>query len=386
MKNFKNWLLAALLAGAISIIPFLANADPGYLWMEPGREMSRMREGGGAQAASPRASHTSDPSRTRPQETPPHGRSQADSNANSGHPSGDVQTHGKGTSSHSAEQTADGKKTGEKKQPRVRRAAMSHPAHYLLKLGAPAARIDSDDALLDVRASVLTPELKVSALSPARQAGRGVSIRDEALIQGRYDLAASLVRTEDGVRYHLFTQTTMRNTGHKPKETKTSPENARAAHRAFFAIEDRRPDPGHNFARVHRTYTGDALPVRIWFDKRPLPGVSVTLETESGWRRTIVTDERGDATLPLIKEKFHTSGVDKKPLRYFIMTEIRQPTADASGDIREEVYRTSLVEQVYPSPLDWESKSAGLYLVSLTIAAVGVAAALRRRRRKRLCA
>jgi hypothetical protein len=350
-----------------------AGADPGYLWLEPGPQMSRA--GGGDTGGKSRAEHRNSSS------SPAAASRQA-----TGHDVAGSTTHApEAPTERKASAQADPAKKDEKKPPREKRAAMSHPAHYTLMLGWPPGPGKSDESLLAVKAAIIRPDGSTQKLSPGLETPDVARIRDAALIQGRYLISASLRQTQGTTRYRLYTQTVMRNTGEKPKGDVLPDQTDFETDKARLVMEDLSPDPGKNFARVHRKYTGDKLPLRMHLNELPLAGQPVTLATASGWRQTLQTDEKGEVTFALIKESFHDEGTKKRPVTYFVTSEIRKPLNSQDG-YREEVLRAALAIMVYPSPLDWESRSAGIYVLVLVMAAVGVATAIRRRQRRRPCA
>ncbi|MFO7568197.1 MAG: hypothetical protein R6W75_00230 [Smithellaceae bacterium] len=350
-----------------------ALADPGYLWLEPGPQMRRM---GGADSEGAKPSGNTNAGMAHGAQS--RHASEIDTAESNAHSQASPQAKGSSAKSNRDKET-------EKKSPREKRAAMSQPAHFTMRLGQPPAASASPEALLAAEAFILRPDGSAQKLVPRLEAPDAVRIRDAALIQGRYVISAFLSRTQGDTHYRLFTQAIMRNTGEKPKgnppsdQTDTHPQGPR------FLIEDISPDPGNNYARVHRKYAGDKLPVRVLLNDAPVANQSVTLATASGWRQTLTTDEKGEVTFALIKESFHDQKINKRPVAYFVTSEIRRPTSSPKGP-SEEVLRSALALAVYPSPLDWESQSAGLYALFLAMAAVGVATAIRRRRRIRPCA
>ncbi len=365
MIKRTRYLKGILCCLYIFLIAPLAAADPGYLWLEAGPQMRRM--GGGDSEGAMQSGNTNSGMA--------HGRPVAGPNAPPR------------PASHARQVSADGHGASDtqSKSPPEKRAAMSHPAHYTLRLGWPAAASASCETLLTAEASILRPDGSAQKLIPHLETPEAVRIRDAALIQGRYVISASFDQTTGDTHYRLFTQATMRNTGEKPQRHPLPDQKDIHTRVPRFLIEDLSPDPGKNFARVHRKYTGDKLPVRLLLSEAPVANQPVTLTTASGWRQTLTTDEKGEATFALIKESFHDNEINKRPVTYFVTSEIRRPAHSRQGP-RGEVLRSTLALLVYPSPLDWESRSAGLYALFLAMAAIGVVTAIRRRQRKRPCA
>jgi hypothetical protein len=376
-----------LLFLCLLLIPFSAPADPGFLFLTPGPEMRR--SGGGDSQG---GGHGSGMGLERKKGEEGKTGAEGKGHPGAGGPPAKAETHREG-----AGKKEDGKKDTDKKE---KRAAMSHPAHFSLLLGTPPEiRETALPELLSAEAAILRPDLSGQTLQP-REEGSAIRIRDAALIQGTYHLKASL-KTEDGEarRYRLFTQASMRNTGEKadpPAETgKDRPKNPLP----WFSIEDLSPDPGGNFAKIHRKYTGDTLPLKIRLGDTPLPGLPVTLTTGGGWRQTRTTDEAGEVTFTLIKESFHDRGVQKQPIAFYVTAEIRSThplfqketgeeyppeggSCGPSSPEKEEILRTGLALSVHPTPLDWESRATGFYALVLVTLTVALGTALRRRRRK----
>lgn len=387
-RGMGSVFLVFVLLGMFSLP---AQADPGFLWLEPAASMRRMggneapsssgqggMHGGGAGKMSSsgegQGGHGAGASGS-------HGAGMA--NGQGGHPaSAGGPPHGAGAgrapsgpppAAGDETQKDDGKKKEEK------RVAMSRPAHYTLRTGQPLGEVSSPSFLLQAHATILRPDGTKEVLVPKEENGL-VTIRDAALVQGRYLINVSAEVVEDGIRYRLFSQDIMRNVGEKP-ETAFRLEDAEPDFlEPRFAILDKTQDDERNFARIKRKYTGDELPLKIQLCGKPVPDLDVTMTTAEGWRQTRKTDENGDVRFTLVKEKFHDKGAIKTPSVYFVTAEIKDFSDEGQTP---EILRSAIAFNVYPTLLDWQTKAAGFYTVVIFSAAIALAAAIRRKRRRR---
>lgn len=382
-KKLKSFLLTLALIGVFTLPAY---SDPGFLWLEPAASMRRM---GGNEAPSGGGSHGGgsgmhgggNPGKMAAAEKQDvHGSQMPGHPGAHGIPSASTEkekagkgVHGKG-SSMTASKNEDGKKKEEK------RMAMSRPAHYTLKTGKPHGESDSPSFLLKTEATILRPDGTGELLVPAEEKGL-VQIRDAALVQGVYYINVSAETIEDGTRYRLFSRDIMRNVGEKPENTYAMGEIEQKFREPYFALLDQVPVNAKNFAKIFRKYTGDDLPLKVHLDGKPVPNLEVTMTTSEGWKQTLKSDEKGEVRFTLVKEKFHDKGAIKTPSLYFVTAEMEVPPQEAGT--QREILRSSLSFNVYPTPLDWETKAAGFYTVVIVSAAIGLAAAVRRKRRKR---
>ena len=119
---------------------------------------------------------------------------------------------------------------------------------------------------------------------------------------------------KDGVRYYHSSTTWFRNVGEEDFETKLASQEPRQGmyeDQPVFYLKELTKDNEDNFV-TQRHYTGDSLPVQALFQGQPVAGLPVTLTTQQGWEKTVVTDDKGIASFLLIKEVFHTDKVHKK--------------------------------------------------------------------------
>ncbi|TWI74178.1 hypothetical protein LZ24_01118 [Desulfobotulus alkaliphilus] len=390
-KSRRGRCFFPLLLALIFFLPMASPADPGFLFLEPGPEMRR--SGGGNTQGGGHGTGMGMQRKKEGQEASENER-QADSKKTGMEEKEEksaMKSKGKGHPGSAAPES----EKGEKKE-REKRAAMSHPAHYTLLLGwPPAMKAQAPEDLLRAETAILRPDLSREILTPQKE-GPAIRIRDAALIQGTYHISASLEKTDDEGRiFRLFTTASMRNTGEKTDPPEKNPETALEAHLPWFSMEDLSPDPGNNFARIHRKYTGDTLPLRIRLGGMPVPDLPVTLTTAEGWQQTLHTDEAGQVKFILIKERFHDKGVNKAPITFYARAELDsrsekhleiiksvRPDAGDNPPAGTEILRTSLALTVHPTPLDWESRAAGFYTLILTGLVIGLGTAIRRRKRR----
>jgi hypothetical protein len=349
-------LKTALLLTCLTAHPLPSMADPGYLWLEPGPQMQRR---GGGQGLGMGTDNGAEASRTAVHGDRP-----------SGHP-------------HGASGPGDGHRPRMSDPAEEKRAAMSQPAHYTLRLGWPPAATADDDAseiLRNAGAAILRPDLSDDQLTPIEEAPGNIRIRDAALLQGRYYVTAAAAVREGDTFFRLYTQAQMRNTGH-PLQGPPASDAPAPRIDPLLTIEDLSPDPGDNFARIHRRYTGETLPLRIRLVGEPVKDLPVTLTTGSGWRQTLATDDKGEVCFTIIKEQFHSRKTPTAPTPFFVTVEVHRPADAAEDGLRQEVLRSALALTVHPTPLEWESQAAGFYTLTTVGVAIALATALRRRRR-----
>ncbi len=275
-------------------------------------------------------------------------------------------------------------KKEEQKTKKKRRRPMSRPAAYLLKTGNFPSSVGDDPELVKSVCWLKSPDQSYKRLVP-KKTDEGFLIFDDAFQAGLYQLF--LYRdagVKDGARYHHFSSLWFRNAGEDDFETVPASKEVREGlHEGVpvFYLKELTRDKEDNFVSQKR-YTGDSLPVQVLFRGKPVAGVPVTLITKQGWKKTVSTDEKGIASFLLIKEVFHNEKVQKRPEPYFVFSSYpveRQGEFEGVSYSRE-MYVSSLRLPVYPTPADWESKSAGFYLVVGSVLAIIFAAAIRRKR------
>ncbi len=280
--------------------------------------------------------------------------------------------------------TKDEKKDEKKGEKKPRRRPMSRPAFCLLKTGDFLASTAKAPNLAKTVCWLKSPDQSYKKLIPA-QRKEGFFIYDDAFLEGLYQLFLfNDAGVKDGVRYRHYSTLWFRNAGEKDFEMQTvsqEPREGMHGEEPVFYLKELTKDKENNFV-VQRRYTGDTVPVQVLFHGKPVAGLPVTLLTQQGWKKTVVTDEKGMAEFLLIKEVFHGESVNKRPEEYFFKVEYELAAKGKFEGVayEKEKYVSSLRLLVFPTPSDWESKSTGFYLIVGSILAVILAAAIRRKR------
>jgi hypothetical protein len=134
--------------------------------------------------------------------------------------------------------------------------------------------------------------------------------------------------------------------------------------------------------------SGDHLVITVLSYGKPVPGAKVTLSTEKGWSKQMVTNKNGTATLQLIRDyypatwpEFHRTFRGK-----FLVT--AQYDVDQKGSYRDKPYErvsyiTTLPWKYSPSRQDYSSYTFGLLIGALTLTVSGVGVYAYRERRKK---
>ena len=172
--------------------------------------------------------------------------------------------------------------------------------------------------------------------------------------------------------------------GHDNKfdDTRTNPQALETI--PFEIIIDKLWDPNYHAS----VKSGDQLLVTVVSYGKPVPGAKVTLKTEKGWIKQMMTDENGTATLQLIRDYYPSSwqNFHRNYRANFLVT--AEYEADLKGNYRDQPYNrisyiTTLPWKYSPSRQDYSSYTFGLLIgaLSLTVSSVGVYA-YRERRKK----
>jgi hypothetical protein len=110
---------------------------------------------------------------------------------------------------------------------------------------------------------------------------------------------------------------------------------------------------------------GDELLFEATFENKPLANATLNLTMQSGWSKTIRTDENGLAKFKIIRDYFPKSGeFDKRHKEEILLTLKHTP------NINEE-YILTYPLSFYPSQSDYLSKGYALLLLSLTLFLAG---------------
>jgi len=190
---------------------------------------------------------------------------------------------------------------------------------------------------------------------------------------------ALIVRTAEWITMHHSC-----GWGHDGKfdETKTTPQSLDTI--PFEIVINKLWDP--NF---HASVTsGDQVVITVLSYGQPVPGARVTLSTDKGWNKQIMTDQDGKATIQLIRDyyppswpEFHRTFRGK-----FLVT--AQYDAEQEGSYKDQSYErisyiASLPWKYSPSRQDYSSNLYGLLIgaLAMTVSSIGVYA-YRERRKK----
>jgi len=132
--------------------------------------------------------------------------------------------------------------------------------------------------------------------------------------------------------------------------------------------------------------TGETVRFRLTLRGKPVKGACLVMITQKDWRKTAVTDEKGEAAFFLIKESPTPSTWRgrRRAEKYLLIASHMEPPGKAHAENGTAVrYVATAMLRVRPSRREWESKSTAFILGSFTIVAAGAAIAIRRSRRRR---
>jgi hypothetical protein len=272
-----------------------------------------------------------------------------------------------------------------KNQGHKKRAPMSTPADFIIKSGSYPNKSGSPDYLKNAACWIKLPDNTIHGLEPEKKKGV-YRIYDDAFQKGRYDLTVyEDMGVIDGVRYHLFAHQAFRNTGDEVEELECEKKSYPGMYNGSPAFElvDLTEDDGNDFSPMKK-YTGDRVPFQVRFKGKPVSEGIISITTKGNWNKLVKIPEDGRIDLTLIKEIFHGEKINKEPQKYLVTAEY---TLDRPGTLNgepyaKEVFRTSGLLAVYPTPLDWKSKGTGYTVMMFTGTAVCFGAAVRRKRRK----
>ena len=287
------------------------------------------------------------------------------------------------TAMNKVDDAKDVKNEKKAEKPR-RRRPMSRPAAYMLKTGDFLASQCDAATLAQTICWLKSPDQSYKRIIP-QKTDDGFLIYDDAFLEGLYQIFLyQNAGVKDGVRYHHYSTLWFRNAGEKDFAMQTvsqEPREGMYGEEPIFYLKELTKDNENNFVRQKR-FTGDIVPVQVLFRGKPIAGLPVTLLTQQGWQKTIVTDKKGIASFVLIKEVFHGDVINKMSEEYFFKVEYEQAVkGEFEGVVYEkEKHVANLRLSVFPTPSDWESKELGFYLIVGSLLVVIFAAAIRRKR------
>jgi hypothetical protein len=132
--------------------------------------------------------------------------------------------------------------------------------------------------------------------------------------------------------------------------------------------------------------SGDELQVKVFLKGKTVKGAHLTLITEKNWQKKIKTDEKGEGLFTLIKETFSEGKIDKSRVEKYLLIAVHEVDGPGNHNGRayeKQRYIVTLPLRVYPSSLDWESKSTGYLVAMFGIGIISFAVAIRRKKRRK---
>lgn len=136
-----------------------------------------------------------------------------------------------------------------------------------------------------------------------------------------------------------------------------------------------------------RIVSGDRIVFTIYRQGRPLPGARVTMLTQEGWQKRLVSDRNGQAAFTVIRDYFAAWSEFRRSRKatFLVLAETEEERAGVhAGQAYARVaYQATLSGRYQVSPYDYKSYAWGLGLVVFVSAFGGLAVYLYRRRRQR---
>ena len=187
---------------------------------------------------------------------------------------------------------------------------------------------------------------------------------------------------KDGSRVHLLSHLTYFSHGEHADEKDAPTVEGPGYYQGRPVLELERLCANHR--ECYRTVTGKNLRVQASFKGQPLANTMLTMTTEKGWRQTKRTDAHGKASFVIIKEDFPEKADRRKSEDYLVTLE---HTTHEMGMLNGQHYHgeryiATLPLRVFPSRLDWESRSVSFLVLAGVIIVAGGAIAIRRKRRR----
>lgn len=152
----------------------------------------------------------------------------------------------------------------------------------------------------------------------------------------------------------------------------------------FEIVMDKMWDPNFHLSVA----SGDTLKITVLSYGKPVPGARVTLSSEKGWNKQVVTDKDGKATIQMIRDYYPSLWAKFKRTHRgeFLVTAQYNMDQHGSfnGDSYDQVnYVTTLPWMYTPSLKDYASYSYGLGLGVLAMTVSGLGVFVYRERRKK---
>ena len=189
---------------------------------------------------------------------------------------------------------------------------------------------------------------------------------------------------KNGIRFHLFSQSRFLN----HSDTVKRDEHEQTERAGFY---EGRPimqivQLVEDMQQQYAIRSGDELRVKVFLKGKTVKGAYLTLITEKNWQKKIKTDEKGEGLFTLIKETFSEGKIDKSRVEKHLLIAVYEVDGPGNHNGRayeKQRYIATLPLMVYPSSLDWESKSTGYLVAIFGLGIISGAAAIKRKRRRK---
>jgi hypothetical protein len=183
-------------------------------------------------------------------------------------------------------------------------------------------------------------------------------------LNGYYTLYAKNETRLDGKVIHKVAKLEYLNGRHGSEERYT-PEVKKTLHTDRTAIDLVRIKNEREDSFFYRHAMGDELAFQALFENRPLAGAELMLTMQSGWSKTLKTDEKGVAKFHIIRDYFpEWRDFDKRHKEEMLITLVHMPDENAK-------YILSYPLSFYPNSSDYTSSGYALLLITLTLLIAG---------------
>jgi hypothetical protein len=136
----------------------------------------------------------------------------------------------------------------------------------------------------------------------------------------------------------------------------------------------------------HRLFSGDNIRLKVLLNSEPIQDATLTLSTQTGWSKSVKTDNNGIAVFTLIKDYFpEWSKFDRRHKNEFLLTATYLQDAKGTHDDKEYQkikYTSTYTSIYYPGTSGYTSYAYGLTAATLTAILSGFAIYWYRRRRQ----
>ncbi len=231
---------------------------------------------------------------------------------------------------------------------------------------------------------VLEPDDTIDRL-PTWDKSKCVAIKFPRREQGYYNAYYLENRIEDGELRSLVAKAEVRRFEHDASREFTPIElGPKAAPGVPFDVLRLRQPDERTFSRPR---SGDTLRFQFLLRNQPVAGVRVTLITQNGWRKHVVTDDLGIASIQLVRDYFPDWNDFNRRYRerFLVVARYREKRPGSLGghDYQRASYTLTFPGRFSPNPEDYRSYAFGLTLGVIGFLVAGFAVYLYRRRRVR---